>query len=133
MASDIAASFLAGTCGALSAALGKLGAAGALDIAGDSGKTTLAFRVLCFGGVFLANVAMWRLYTRSLRTMPSLTSTVLNTSANLLCSGGLGVLFFNEQLQLKWVAGVFIVAAGLLLLVKGTRTEVNAIDRAKLE
>lgn len=77
------------------------------------------------------NALMFSSAFKGLNEDGSLTSTVLSTSANFLCTAFLGYFLFNEQLPYSWCVGASMVALGIYFVLLGK--DKNEDEKAKKE
>eukprot|EP00300_Choanocystis_sp_HF-7_P033503 c45859_g1_i1.p1 GENE.c45859_g1_i1~~c45859_g1_i1.p1 ORF type:complete len:185 (+),score=17.40 c45859_g1_i1:78-557(+) len=76
-------------------------------------------RLLSFACVFVPNLYMWSLFTRSMTHLSSVTAGVLNSAANLLCTAMWGMLLFGDTLSLRWAVGAALITSGVTVIAAG--------------
>lgn len=101
----------AGSLAATASVFGKLGGAA------SSNSQNPLWRLSCYAGLILCNAGMTTLFVKSLQTLPSLYATVLSVATNICLTGVLGCLLFGEALTARWLIGILLILAGLLLVI----------------
>jgi uncharacterized membrane protein len=125
---------LAGACGALSGAVGKLAVesasvpslvrAGAVRLHLDAQTTERVqavvpwlLRLVFLGLNAMLTGSMWRFYLKALSQGPTPVCQILNTGTNFVVSAFAGLVFFAEEVTPMWGVGALLIVMGLSLVV----------------
>lgn len=98
----------AGVFAALSAVFSKL--------AGEVDHSKWVLQLLLYALMVVANLANVALFSASLRTTTSLRAAATSVGTNIVASGVLGILLFDETVSLRWVWGVVLTLLGMALV-----------------
>eukprot|EP00041_Stephanoeca_diplocostata_P009443 m.145564 g.145564 ORF g.145564 m.145564 type:complete len:151 (+) comp17738_c0_seq4:538-990(+) len=120
--------FYQGVFAAVAALMGKLASGGFEPKAEGIASVTLAHllpspddsifvRISYLGLLVASNVAMWASFSKALALSASSQEPQgINTAANLLTSGCLGLVVFGEQLPVLWWGGMALITIGIILV-----------------
>ena len=114
--SGIFLSLISGLCAAAGAALAKLAFS---SPALSPSPSVLSIDRVVYVALFIGSqVLMWATLTAAFRhsSTTGLVS-VINTASNILCSGLIGWLLFNEMLSFQWLAGISLILIGVSIII----------------
>lgn len=68
---------------------------------------------------------VWRFFVRGLHTNDesALVPIMISSAANFLLSGLIGLLVFNEAINILWCTGLLMVLLGLYLIVSDQKSK----------
>lgn len=135
--SSVVLAILAGGCGAFASLGTKMALSSTDKIIAltshfiDITTTEIVIRTSFSILVILANILMWVLITTAYSKSPSATEVnVIAGASNLLITGILGNLIFNERLNILWLSGSSLIIFGSILLAQ-TNNKKEKLEKLK--
>ena len=104
--------------------MGKLGLS---DLNFENLNSTQAFgRIICLALMIFLNISMFTLFARGLtKCRNSVEASLINTSTNLLLTGILGSVIFQEELDLFWWLGSAFISVGAYFVLSDQMNNVK--------
>lgn len=85
-------------------------------------ESSAGVRAAGLGLMLVCNLLMMKAFVQAMRDSGSVVGTTVNVSANVFASAVIGALVFDEQqLSQKWLAGCLVALAGVYCLSRGAQ------------